>query len=48
MAIGVAISFLTLQADLSNTGEKYYPIMRLFFALDRGFRRSESIERSVA
>jgi hypothetical protein len=39
LAIAVAISFLTLQADLSNPGEKY-PTLRLFFAMDRGVASS--------
>jgi len=39
LAIGVAISVLTLQADLSNPAEKY-PIVRLFLAIDRSVASS--------
>jgi hypothetical protein len=39
LAIGVAISFLTLQADLSNVGEQV-PTIRLFLAMGRGVASS--------
>lgn len=39
LAVAVVISFLTLQADLSNPGEQY-PILRLFFVIGRGVASS--------